>query len=56
MSFGSDRSISVRVSIEGQPVAVTATDEDLYVALDDNTVQQSSDDGATWTTRAASMP
>ncbi len=43
-------------SIEGQPVAVTATDEDLYVALDDNTVQQSSDDGATWTTRAASMP
>lgn len=37
----------------GQPVAFTAAEGDLYVALADNRVKRSADGGRTWTVRAA---
>lgn len=37
---------------DGQPTAVLATPDALYVALDNNSVEQSTDDGATWSIRA----
>jgi hypothetical protein len=40
-------------SIDAQPAAFAAAGSDLYAALPDGTVKRSSDDGASWTVRAA---
>lgn len=36
-------------TIEGQPAAFVAHDDELYAALPDGTVKRSTDGGATWT-------
>jgi photosystem II stability/assembly factor-like uncharacterized protein len=40
-------------SIDAQPAAFAAAAEELYAALPDGTVKRSSDDGASWSVRAA---
>jgi hypothetical protein len=40
-------------SIGGQPVAFTAAEDGLYVALGDDTVKRSADGGATWVVRTS---
>jgi hypothetical protein len=40
-------------SIDAQPAAFAASGDDLYAALLDGTVKRSSDDGASWSVRAA---
>jgi hypothetical protein len=40
-------------SIDAQPAAFAAADEQLYAALPDGTIKRSSDDGTSWSVRAA---
>jgi hypothetical protein len=51
-SADSGRNWQPKGSIGGQPVAFTANEAELYVALPDGTVKESSDGGASWTIRA----
>lgn len=52
MSADAGRSWREMGSIDTQPAAFAAADAELYAALPDGTVKRSSDDGASWSTRA----
>ena len=54
LSVSSDagRTWRSRGALDGQPAALTAHGDDLYVALHDGTIKFSVDDGQTWGTRA----